>query len=332
MRNTAERSFRLRIMTDIDTDLRTIVVSEDQKQFTDLGIKQLCFGQKVIGADGKPKVNLIWRSDHKAPTMAISWRVKYGLNWTKTEPTVGLVVTEGGHWKDCHLGSNYNLNKDGYFDIAPGGTPNEISILDNAHEPVYPILGLWDEKSKQYRPAYVDPTTLDTHGNAQYQPQSENETWFAARVQTSEMISSTGTAVAKFNTGIINPNTNDYLWNTTYEPLSGVWSGDNEPSASTAEVGDAFARFIVRFNKSVPVNKWIKASADVKIDLEKKWGTPVTVNWLTKFLVEIKFKSKDGMEVPRNTPTEVDIRAAFKAASQSGDFAPDDSIEIAELE
>lgn len=116
---------------------------------------------------------MIWRSEGLGPDTKISWNVEYGLNWTKTLPTVGSTVVLGSFWHACDKGQILDINSGGYF--VPSTKPaidGFMAVGQNSYVPqtgggIYIIVGLKDATGK-YNPIYYEPTALYTSGGGQY--------------------------------------------------------------------------------------------------------------------------------------------------------------------
>ncbi|CAD6917029.1 unnamed protein product [Tilletia controversa] len=180
---------------------RTVVVHETRAEMTKLGAYNLVVGQEFKDARGVSRSNVIWKSWTLGPKITIQWNVKYALQWTETLPA--------------------NRAKKGT------GTPGSISITNNAYSMgVHVIVGLFDEDTQAYAPAFIDPNELLRNGSGTYTPTEITRFWYEVEAAKGSFVSHDITSYGQIITSKPNANTDQFVWEGSYDPTQGKWSGD----------------------------------------------------------------------------------------------------------
>ncbi|KAE8221107.1 hypothetical protein CF319_g5484 [Tilletia indica] len=209
---------------------RTVVVHETRTKMTKLGAYNLVVGQEFKDAQGVSRSNVIWKSWTLGPKITIQWNVKYALQWTETLPANRAKVTySGDDWVSININDpvGYELDNQGFFVQKGTGTPGSISVTNNAYSiGVHVIVGLFDEDTQAYAPAFIDPNELLRNGSGTYTPTEITRFWYEVEAAKGSFVSHDITSYGQIITSKPNANTDQFVWEGSYDPTEGKWSGD----------------------------------------------------------------------------------------------------------
>ncbi|OAA46745.1 hypothetical protein BBO_03300 [Beauveria brongniartii RCEF 3172] len=156
--------------------------------------------KSVSAPGGSPRYNVVFKSASLAPNMAISWKSRYGLNWTTKIPNPGAAVQYGGKWHECNIGESYNLSNIGQWEKNNTNDANSnkdsLNVAKNNYDRgVHIIVGMYNEENDIWQAIFIASDQLFKNGSASFQPRDDIRVWFAEGMMAQTMIVAQSTSV-----------------------------------------------------------------------------------------------------------------------------------------
>ncbi|KAM3499373.1 hypothetical protein MY10362_007368 [Beauveria mimosiformis] len=209
---------------------KTTVHVQERSEDLDL-LKQnhynILVAKSVSAPGGSPNFNVVFKSASIAPNMAISWKARYGLNWSTGIPNPGAAVQYGGKWHECKVGESYDLSSVGQWEKNNNNAnqnPLSLNVGKNNYDTgVHIIVGMYNEDNKVWQAIFVASDKLFKNGFASYQPRDNIRVWFAEGVMAQTMIVAQSTAVQEHEM----KEKSDYYFR--YLAHEGAWQTSEKP-------------------------------------------------------------------------------------------------------
>jgi hypothetical protein len=319
----------------------TVIIQETDKDLVWLNTEKYDLAvAKAVQTGGKIVANTIYDSAYLAPTMSISWKEVYGLNFSTSVPAAGAEVTYTGKWTPCAIGGGYKLSAVGTWvpnNDDPNNEADSLNVLNEYHG-VSIIVGVQDQTTKKWRPIFFSDSKLVVEGYGSYKPLEVVQIWYANEQKSGYVVASQRSHVEEYDMSDTAAeghkhwflfNTSSGKWTDQTTPFVNISLGRNvEAKSLDYPEEDVFGIVrIIQFTRAV-INS-ARFIQHFKIEMERKgWKTNITVETENR-VYKVTSEPKDEYDGPGNNPDPA-IDESLKACKTDGDLPPGENWSITE--